>query len=311
MLVQRVPQWAVATVILVTPAASRGADPFLPADAQVVVTLNVRQVLASPLVRPELGAIRAAISQNTRVKATCEALGFDPLKDLDTVTFAGKSPSDLDRAVIVAHGRFDVARFRAKAEAVAREKSEMLKIMRSGGHTLYRTNIPNQGKTLYVAIPDAGTIVAATKPEAVVTACDGGGGRAASPLAPQMVALLTGAEPSRSVSVASLGGALAGLPGADHIDYLVGGIQVEQDVRADFRFQTKDADAAQALTKFLRESVDQAKGLLQIMATDQKQLTGLLEALDTVTVADHGPAVTVKARLGAETIKQLGPKPQR
>ena len=54
-----------------------------------------------------------------------------------TITLAGNGFNQNVKALVIAHGQFDTAKFEAKAEEVAKEKSQFLKIVKEGNHKLY------------------------------------------------------------------------------------------------------------------------------------------------------------------------------
>src|SRR6516165_1850557 len=78
-----------ALLALVLPARAAEPDKYLPNDTEAIVVLNVKQILDSPLVKKHLAEkIRDEIKNNAEVSKVLEALGFDPLKDLSSITIA-------------------------------------------------------------------------------------------------------------------------------------------------------------------------------------------------------------------------------
>ena len=73
--------------MLAGPARAAEVDPYLPDDTEVLVTVNVRQVLDSPLVKKStLEKLREALKDIDMAEDVLKDLGFDPFKDLDRVT---------------------------------------------------------------------------------------------------------------------------------------------------------------------------------------------------------------------------------
>src|SRR5262249_47295568 len=105
---------ALAVAALAAPARAADLDPYLPADTEVVVTVNVRQLLGSELLK-KLGLDKAkeALKDLDQVKTVLDELGFDPFKDLDRLTVAGPGGTEQDRGLIIARGRFDPDKFKA------------------------------------------------------------------------------------------------------------------------------------------------------------------------------------------------------
>src|SRR5204863_5333163 len=110
---------------------------------------------------------KKALNEQDEVKKVLTELGFDPFKDLESITFALSSGSDTDKNLTIVHGKFDVAKFTAKGEEVAKDMKDVVKITKvpgpgaeSGKINLYEVNVPGQSQTLFVAIVDKNTMLA-------------------------------------------------------------------------------------------------------------------------------------------------------
>src|SRR5262245_27654260 len=80
--------FALAVSAATLPAAD--VDKYLPADTEMVLTINIRQILDSALVKKEaLGMLTDLIQGSEEAKTTLTKLGLDPLKDIDRLTVAG------------------------------------------------------------------------------------------------------------------------------------------------------------------------------------------------------------------------------
>src|SRR5262249_40501017 len=152
---------------------SRAADidPYLPEDTEFVVNVNVRQIIDSPLFKKNaLEAAQEALRGNDQVQDILKELGFDPFKDLDRVLAASPGGTEEDRGLIIVHGKFDVAKFQAKAEKVAKEDAEHLKIHKilGGKHLLYEVTTPELDSPLFVVLANRDTILASPGKDYVV-----------------------------------------------------------------------------------------------------------------------------------------------
>ena len=117
--------WALVITFLSGALSAEAADRerYFPAETEAIVTVNVRQILASKLLQPELERIRRELDRNVQVRETLQSLGFDPLKDLDNVALAGASFTDSQRALVLLTGRFDVARFQRKCKRLRKHRA--------------------------------------------------------------------------------------------------------------------------------------------------------------------------------------------
>src|SRR5262249_49156999 len=137
--------WLVAVVATALPARAAQVDKFLPNDSAMVLTLNVRQVVDSPLVKKyALEQIQSALKSNKELTDALGAVGLDPLKDVSTITAAGPELRTADKGLVVVHGKFDLAKFKAKADEVAKAKEPPLKIVKTGDYTLYEVHDPKE-----------------------------------------------------------------------------------------------------------------------------------------------------------------------
>src|SRR5437870_4713763 len=152
-----------ATVCLAwtLPIKAAELDKYLPSDTEFALTVNVRQIVDSELVKKyALDMVKGALQDNEAQKVL-EALGFDPLKDVTSVAIASPGGDDREKGLVIVHGKFDTAKFAAKAEEVAK-KDEHLKIIKAGAYTLYQVTggLPGAGdKPTYVALVDGQTMV--------------------------------------------------------------------------------------------------------------------------------------------------------
>jgi hypothetical protein len=154
------------------PGRAADIDKFVPEDSEVIATFNVRQLLDSAVVK-KIGLDRAKDALKNIEEATdvLKALDFDPFKDLDQVITASPGGNAEDKGLIIAHGKFDVAKFKAKAEEVAKTNGDVLKIHKSGANQIYEVKIQaEQDVTLFVAIASKDTILASPGKDYVVDA---------------------------------------------------------------------------------------------------------------------------------------------
>ncbi len=166
---------AVFAAVLLGTAPGRAAevDPYVPADTETVVNVNVRQILDSPLIKKHaLEAAQEALRGNDQVQDVLKDLGFDPFKHLDRVVVATPGGTDKDRGLVIVHGRFDLAKFKTKGEQAAKDHSENLKIHKvlAGKHLVYEVNVPDMDEPLFVALASEDTLFASPGKDYVVDA---------------------------------------------------------------------------------------------------------------------------------------------
>ena len=296
---------AASTFWWTPPAAAAEAEKYFPAETQVVVRVNVQQILGSALLRNELDRIRRELNRNTQVRETLESLGFDPLKDLDGVYLAGPGIRSAEKALVVLTGRFDVARFRAKAEQAV-TKGEPLRIHSENGRTIYETNLPGQSKALFATVLDPTTIVLSLDKSYVVDSLDIKIGKKRPALRDEMRQLIGKLRPDQSIGVAGLGAALMeGLTEPDRVRHVVGGISIGDDIRTEFTVHAKDTAAATDLARLLREALDHGKNFLTLIAMSQPDLAPLIGVVDTLRVVSADSDVILRGSVTKQYMDEL------
>jgi hypothetical protein len=168
-----------ACLLVLTPLAAAPAAPELdrltPSDAEVVVQINVRQLLQTPIVKKHaLDPLKVLLQRNDEVKQLLAVAGLDPLKDIDTICLCMSgnplsgaklplgNPLSGGKLLAVVRGSFDVDRVRKAAEEYARKHPGRLK----------SSNDPTKGweiicdhKSLYAAFAGDKTLVMTTSKE--------------------------------------------------------------------------------------------------------------------------------------------------
>src|SRR5437588_8389064 len=97
--------------VLAIPAQAADVNKYLPNDADFVLVLNVKQLLDSPLVQKHaLADLKTMLKGNSEATKHFDAVGFDPFKDLNTVTL-GVALAKEPKGLLIAQGTFDIAKF--------------------------------------------------------------------------------------------------------------------------------------------------------------------------------------------------------
>jgi hypothetical protein len=312
---------AVLTAVLLTTVPGRAADidPYLPEDTEFLVNVNVRQILDSDLFKKNaLAAAQESLRGNDQVQDILKELGFDPFKDLDRLLAASPGGAEEDRGLIIAHGKFDVAKFQAKAEKVAKEDSEHLKIHKilGGKHLLYEVTTPELDSPLFVVLAGKDTILVSPGKDYVVEALK----KAGKTDKPQLKnkdfqALLEKIDASQSLSVALVKStgvkkALDGLPGdvkgmVEKVQSIGGGVKITDEVKLELVVTAKDAKEAKELKDSANAGLTLVLGFLGAIAQNdaKPELEFLLEAAKSLRVTNKDSALVIKGRISSDLIE--------
>jgi hypothetical protein len=309
------------TVLAAVPGRAADLDPYLPDDTETVININIRQILDSPLIKKHvLEHAQEALRGNDQVQDVLKDLGFDPFKDLDRVIIAAPGGTDKDRGLVIVRGRFDLDKFKAKAEETAKNDEEHLKIQKvlGGKYLLYEVNAPEFDAPLFVALPNKETVLVSPGKDYVVDALKKIGKTDKVVLKnKEFQALLEKMNDSQSLSMAAIKtpahrDAVNGLPGdikdmIAKIQAVGGGLTISDEVRMEIVVTTKNTSEA----KELRDSADAGLKLvlagLSAFTTNQKDaapaLDFLLEFAKSLRVTNKDKAVILKGRINSDFIE--------
>jgi hypothetical protein len=306
-----------AAVLLLLPAArAAGPDKLLPTDSELVITINVKQILDSPLVKNRgLSAAREALKSNEEVSQVLEDLGLDPFTDVDRITIGSPGGADKDRGLIIVRGRFDLDKFKSAAEKAARDNGDVLKIGKGGGKVVYEVSPPGQDMPLFVALLNKTTLVASPGKDYVVEAIKRDGGKEAGEFKDKdFLAVLNRTDDKHSVSFAAVGAAFKGgdLGPAteffEKIDAIGGGVTLGDELKLEVVLSARNAEDAKSIKDTVNTAINSGVALLGLAVGDNKELDKVLDVLKTVKATAKDKTVTLKARVSADVLDGLSDK---
>jgi hypothetical protein len=309
---------ALAAACVAAPARAGEVDRFLPDDTAILVALNVRQVLDSPLFQ-KLGVnpARELLKEVDQVADILKDLGFDPFKDLDRILLAGPGGPDPDKGLVIVHGTFDLAKFKARGEEAARNNPDALKVHKvpdgaGGRHLVYEVALGgDQEMPLFVALAGKDTLLASPGKDYVVDALKKAGRKAPPALKDKdFQALLRKMDARQSLALAAVGSALKGnLPEAgkealDKVDAIGGGLTVADDIKLEVVVSARSAADARALKEAADKGLRQALTLVALAASAEPRLNPALEVIKTLKVTGKDKLVVFKGQLGADVLEE-------
>jgi hypothetical protein len=315
------------TLALAALAASplRGAeiDPHLPPDTTMVVSVNVRQILDSDLVKGlGLDQVKGFLENTEGAGDILKDLGLDPLKDINRVVIASPGGGERDRGLAIVHGKFDVDKFAKKAEELGKEEDGEVTVKvhkvpdGSGGRFAVYEVVLQEGETsLYVALASKNLLVASAGKDYVVDALK----RAKAKKKPALKnkdfqALLEKMDGKQSVYLAALGEALKGDPeegssllraALEKVEAIGGGITFGKDLKFQLVVASKTDKDAKALRTMADRRLKLGALALALLGGENKRLNALVDVVRSVRVSGKGKVVTFKGKADSDTIKEL------
>lgn len=295
-------------VLASTPLIAAEPDRLTPADAELVLTVNVRRIVQSPAMKKHgLEPLKALLQRNGEIAQILKA-GIDPLQDLDTFTaIVSDDPQAIGRNaalghkfLIVARGRFDAEKIRRGAEDYAKKHPDRLEIVPDGERSLFK--IPDKKGDYYAAFADKHTLVMApTKEETLAVlrragqqpqtinkplraALDKANGQAAVWLAMTMSDKLKELLKSDDASKEF----------AASVQSITGALELTDDARLAVIFHAVSPDAA---TK-IKGKLDEAMTLLQFLGAGKDKSGQLVkEVLESVKTKSEKNEMSVRLQI--------------
>jgi len=283
----------------------------LPADTQALIHLNFRAMIDSPLakkmgIEKESEIIKAL---DFDVEFLAE-IGFDPLKDIDSITIAAPGGDDMEKGLIIVLGKFKADKL------VARANREKVKTHKAGDKTIFEVKefIPDQQVPMFMMIASNSTILASTQKEYLEKAFANSGSKLVNK---DFSALVEKLDPDLAISMVAVSSAFPSkaIPEPykaiiEGIDSIIGGIGVDKDVTLKINVFTKDEDSAKKLKETLDQGMAQALGFLGLMAAQEKELTPVLEFVKSMKTSSKEKMMSLEGKLPGKMIEDaiLGSK---
>jgi len=313
---------AVAVAVALLASSVRAAEPekFLPDDTTMVVTFNIKQTLESGLGKKYLlPAVKQAMEGNAQANQVFTALGFDPLKDFESLTIASSGVSSTDpmkevsKVVAVAHGSFDLKKIGDTGDMLV--KQDKLKSSMEGSTRVYESTGSDQKG--YFAFIDKNTLVLSGNKSNVSAAIKGGG--KGPKLSKDMTALLEKVEGKQSMWFAAIlpdelkklmASRAETMAYADKLKSFSGGVTFDKDFALNLAVHTSEAKTADEIAKALDGIKVFGKVALGANEDVKKQLgekglKALGDLIDSIMIKANKETATISIKVSEDTITEL------
>jgi hypothetical protein len=305
-----------ALLALVVPARAAEVSKYLSSDTEFVIVVNIKQIVDSPLFKKYAhDKAREALKNLDVVTEVLDSLGFDVFKDLTSVTLAGNGIDPDSKGYIVGHGHFDTAKFTARAEKEAKDKPEVLKILKEGERTIYSVKFDQgEDKPTFVGVIDKTTIVASTEKDYVLKCFDTAAGKKSGAVKKELKELIEKTDSKQSMWMI-MPGSLVGnsrlapqeekfKKNVEKVDIFSVGLTLEKDAKLAVAIASKNAENAKELAEDIKAKLDEVKGFLTLIAGQNPQLAPVLDLVNAAKVGTEGNTVTLKGEVSEELIEK-------
>jgi hypothetical protein len=309
-------------------------DKYLLDDADGVLVIDVKQIMASPAYKKNFQKQLAELVVGPAVQEYLKDIGFDPLKDVERVIFCmSKSCFTASRVIgessddgpfFLFQGKFDAAKVKAKmSDLVKTHPDKLTSTDAPGGQTIYRID-PKHGP--FAAQLDGNTIVIAGRKAHVLDALAKAAGKKTTNFDHKDVpAQLKKFKPdvgiqgfaleqmmmSSSVSVKNDGMGKQVIE-STYISLADKGfkeaslsISIKDDARGSVVWTVKDKDKVKPLTEMFTQGLDQIRKSAGQAAERRPQMQPLVRFLEGVTIKESGQTIRMEGKAEADMVQAL------
>jgi hypothetical protein len=321
---------AAAFTMLVATAPAAEPDKYLLDDTDAVVTLNVRQLIDTPLFKKHYqGNLQKLLTGSKDMQQALKDLGIDPFKNVDRILAVhGENSHRLDAKpdgpgksglFLVVRGKFETAKLHAAAGKFAKEFPDLLKVEKTATGPIYRLALD---EPFYLAVPDATAIVGSFFKDQVQQALDKGQGKAKSELKFKDVqTLIAKVDAKQSVWLVATGRMAHSFDTVDKVvngkkvpttvkdtlasagvETIVGGLTVGDSIASTMTLTTKDNDTAKKVADFIQMDLNQGVEKAAKASLEAKYLEPLRVFLLAMQIKPEGKVVNVQSDVSAKEI---------
>jgi hypothetical protein len=307
----------VAVLALAGPA--RAADPkYFPPDTEIVVTINVKQILDSELLKANKDKleqakemIKAQLPIDAQAQKHLEQMGFDPFKDLASVTIAMPPSKDPEAVFVIVEGSFTPEKVQ-----VAQDHGDVFKISKLGKYKIFEITPPGANR-FYASLLNNNAMVVCASEQSVKAAIGRATGGNRPPLKREITSLLQTTSNKQSFSFVATGSALVELskeaPVANEqalqalkaIDGISAAVTVSKDVQMQLGVATKDAATAKDFAQKAGAGLNIVRFLVAQKAMQDERFLPLADAVKTLRATSEQANLILRAELSVENIQKL------
>lgn len=302
---------------------------FFPDNTEMAFSFNVKSVLSSAFFQKHFKEdLDKQIKENTQLQKMMESLGFDPMKDIVSVTFTVSKfnarvggPPEWD-GFMVARGTFNVEKLNGALGALiaAANQSDKVATSKYGDFLIYEVKDTNSGKTFYAAIFDKETVFGGTIKEDVTNAIERATGRKTASLNNKFSQLMAKARNDNTMwgavlIPASVRDMAKMAPNPDmgeaisKLETQTMSLHVKDNIKFDVSmYMTEDAAANE-----MKKMMDQLKDIAGAAALANDSIgADLADVVNSLQIGSNGKKVSlsgdIKAELADKIVKALKEK---
>jgi len=292
---------------------SSDLDKWMVNDAEMVVSINVKQMVDSQLMKKGgTDALKTVINGNEQVKGVLDATGIDPLKDVSSILVSGTVASAKDvKALVVIRGKFDLDKVHGAAEKFAKKNPDELKLSKDDKQNLYEVKINDQ--TMFATFVDSTALVMTPSKEATLDAVKNVGKKSAK-VNKELRTAMSKFAGKESMAVAlvvneemkkALGKVPQAAEVAPKVQTITGLITLTDSATTKITVNTEDAKTAGRVLMLL----NQLKALAELMVLNNEEVGPIAtEMLNALKISQDKSSVTASLAVTKAMIEKANKK---
>jgi hypothetical protein len=311
----------IACILAAAPARAAEVDQLLPARTELVVSVNLRQILDSPVVKKHvLPEVDSKVAQELfQVVKLVNLLGLNPIKDVASFTVASPGDPDGGDWVVIVRGTFDVRRLHAAADQWAQSRPGTVTVHEDEKIRIYEdlTQKDKAAPRFYALLDSEVAVISPSKARVLEVLAR----RTAKEPAKANAGLaeLAGKQNNKQcIWIASVtsDGVKKNLNGplalAGKVVSLGGGVTLTEDIQLNLRVQMSDTRSAREMRQQLEAL--KAIAILAISVNDDLKDYGpvLMDVLNAIALSQEQGTIGVDLKISGSTLErgtQAGKKP--
>jgi hypothetical protein len=311
--------------LLAGPARTAEPDKYLPDDANLAMTLNLRDLLEAPLVKDNAPDVVARHGLDA-FDLLCEKMpGFKELygdhralfrkgfedrdstrellslagKHVTSYGAAGSTEGGEDHILILIRGDFDADDVKSYLQLSSRLFGFPLKTGALGDRDLFELSLPGLPDPMYGLVPEKGVMILTPLKDYAVEAADKADGKKKPALNKAFRTALEKTDVKQTAWICAVG------PAGDPVKSLSGGVSVGKDVQFVLTTETDGVGTARLLAGGMNAAAQEFKDGLKNLARDYKFMAPLADAVKPLSARAAGSTVTMRLTISEATLNKM------
>ena len=308
---------------LVIPATA--IDPkYLPPNSEAAVTINLKQLLASELVKSKKELIDTGKKslneklQQSGIKSYLDKAGIDLFRDIHTITVSSDGSKAVDAMFIVVEGKFDAEKFVEVAQEAADKDGNKFKVSKQGNANIFEITPNDDEKTIHAALINDNLLVAApTRQTLDGVIARAGSGRGVGAKG-KMKSLLETTNNKQTLSIVGTGAAIGKIlenapkaPQGDigamiqSIEGFAFSITVGKDIQFEVAADAADEENATKIVGMGNFGLVAARGMINQKAQEDAKFQPVADIAKTLRLTNQGSSIILRGNVSADNIERI------